>query len=170
MAESLGLRSDTRYGWSVKEGKVVAICLAPVGEASLVQVQEVRAVPGRGLEGDRYFEGTGTYYKRPDPSREVTFIERESLDAISREAGIDMALEESRRNVVTEGVPLNHLVDEEFHFGEVSFRGIRLCEPCDHMEKLSGKPGAREALLHRGGLRAQILTEGVIRVGDRFTG
>ena len=154
----------------MKDGQVVAICLAPVGEANLVQVEEVRAVPGRGLEGDRYFEGTGTYYKRADPAREVTFIEKESLDAIAREANIEMDVVDSRRNVVTEGVPLNHLVDKEFQFGDVTFRWIRLCEPCEHMERLSGKPGARDALRHRGGLRAQVLNEGVIRVGDRFKG
>ncbi len=152
----------------MSEGKIVAICLAPSGAAELVQVDQVAAVPGRGLEGDRYFEGRGSFSKKTDPSREVTFIEKEALDAVAREAGIQMRLEDSRRNVVTEGVPLNHLVDREFTFGEVTFRGIRLCEPCDHMEKLSGKPGVRDALRHRGGLRAAIVSEGVIRVGDRF--
>ena len=152
----------------MNEGRIVAICLAPSGAAKLVQVEAVRAVPGRGLEGDRYFEGKGSFPTKPDASREVTFIEKESLDAVARESGIEMELEDSRRNVVTEGVPLNHLVDKEFSFGKVTFRGIRLCEPCDHMEKLSGKTGAREALRHRGGLRAAIVSEGVIRVGDPF--
>lgn len=152
----------------MNEGKIVAICIAPSGEAELVQVDQVAAVPRRGLEGDRYFEGKGSFSKKTDSSREVTFIEKEALDAVARESGIQMELGDSRRNVVTEGVALNHLVEQEFSFGEVTFRGIRLCEPCDHMEKLSGKPGAREALRHRGGLRAAIVSEGVIRVGDPF--
>jgi MOSC domain-containing protein YiiM len=71
----------------------------------------------------------------------------------------------TRRNIVTRGVPLKHLVGQQFRVGDVTLRGLRLCEPCAHLERLS-HPGVREALIHRGGLRAQILTDGTIRVGD----
>jgi MOSC domain-containing protein YiiM len=92
-------------------------------------------------------------------------IEAEAIEALRQEFKIEFGLGESRRNVVTRGVPLNHLVDREFWIGEVRVRGLRLCEPCSHLQKLSNEkvlPG----LVHRGGLRAQILTEGMIRIGE----
>ncbi len=127
-------------------------------------VEEVRAVPGLGLEGDRYFMGSGTFSKKKDPSRELTLIEKEAIDAIG-EDGVVIGLGESRRNIVTSGVALNHLVGKEFRIGDVRARGLRLCEPCGHLEEMT-KPGVKDGLIHRGGLRAQILTEGVVRPGD----
>ena len=79
--------------------------------------------------------------------------------------GVELAAGDARRNIVTRGVALNHLVGKEFTVGNVRIRGIRLCEPCDHLERLTGKP-VLKGLLHRGGLRAQILTEGTIHAGD----
>jgi len=130
----------------------------------MVPVQEARAVPGKGLEGDRYSFRQGTFFK-PQPDRELTLIEVEAIEAMKGELNVDYGLSDSRRNVVTRGVPLNHLVGKEFWIGEVKVRGLRLCEPCSHLQKLSHEkvlPG----LVHRGGLRAQILTEGMIQVGD----
>ncbi|MGH7478341.1 MAG: MOSC domain-containing protein [Candidatus Methylomirabilales bacterium] len=131
----------------------------------MVSVKEVRAIPGKGLEGDRYFTQTGTYSKKPRPNREVTLIEVEAIEALAREYKIALEPGAARRNIVTRGVPLNHLVGREFRVGDVTVRGLRLCEPCAHLERLSHS-GVREALIHRGGLRAQILTDGTIRVGD----
>ncbi len=131
----------------------------------MVSVKEVRAIPGKGLEGDRYFTQTGTYSKKPWPDREVTLIEVEAIEALAREYKIALEPGAARRNIVTRGVPLNHLVGREFRVGDVTVRGLRLCEPCAHLERLSHS-GVREALIHRGGLRAQILTDGTIRVGD----
>jgi MOSC domain-containing protein YiiM len=145
------------------EGTVVSINISPRAEAPMVSVEEVRAVPGFGLEGDRYFLRQGTFYK-PQPDRELTLIEVEAVEAMKQELNVDYGLGDSRRNVVTRGVPLNHLVGKEFMIGHVKVRGLRLCEPCSHLQKLSHEkvlPG----LVHRGGLRAQILTEGTIRVG-----
>ncbi|MCA1831436.1 MAG: MOSC domain-containing protein [Actinomycetota bacterium] len=150
-------------------GEVVAIYTAPGAEARMTPVEEVRAVPGLGLEGDRYFERTGTYADKWGPHREATLIEVEAIEAVKQEDGVDFDAADSRRNIVTRGVALNHLVDREFTVGDVRFRGIRLCEPCTHMERVSGKP-ARKSLIHRGGLRAQILTEGTVRVGDVVAG
>ena len=145
-------------------GSVAYLCIAPAAGAPVVTVPEVRAVPGRGLEGDRYYLGTGTFWK-PGPDYELTLIELEAIEALEREAGIRIHPAAARRNVVTRGVPLNHLVGKEFLLGEVRVQGIRLCEPCGHLERLT-QPGVREALVHRGGLRARILTGGVIRTGD----
>ncbi len=146
-------------------GIVVAIHVAPVAEATPKAVESVRAAPGRGLEGDRYFTRTGTYSPKPMPDRDLTLIEEEALEALARDYGIALAPGESRRNITTRGVALNHLVEREFAVGEVRVRGLRLCDPCGHLERLS-QPGVRQALIHRGGLRCQILTEGTIRVGD----
>ena len=147
-------------------GSVVSIHIAKVGAAPMISVPEVQAIAGKGLEGDRYFDGTGTFSLKVDPAHEITLIEAEAIEAIQMEAGLQVAAIQSRRNVVTQNVPLNHLVGREFTVGKVILRGIRLCEPCGHMEKLAGKQGIRSALVHRGGLRAQILSSGVIRVGD----
>ena len=146
------------------EGTVVSINIAPAAEAPMHSVSEARAVPGNGLEGDRYFFRQGTFYK-PQPDRELTLIEAEAIEAMKGELNVDYGLGDSRRNVVTRGVPLNHLVGKEFWIGDVKARGLRLCEPCSHLQKLSHEkvlPG----LVHRGGLRAQILIEGMIRVGE----
>jgi MOSC domain-containing protein YiiM len=146
-------------------GIVAAIFTAPAGESPMEPRDEVRAVPGRGLDGDRYFSGKGTYSDRPG-HREVTLIEIEAIEGMNREEDLGFDPSLSRRNIVTRGVALNHLVDREFSVGEVRLRGIKLAEPCAHMEGLSGVTGARKALIHRGGLRAEIVTEGVVRVGD----
>jgi len=147
--------------WS---GKVVSIHIAPAAKAPMQSIEQVEAIPGVGLEGDRYARKTGTFYK-PQPEFELTLIEAEAIEAILREYKISMAVGEGRRNIVTRDVPLNHLVDREFTIGTVKIRGIRLCEPCSHLEAVTSLPLIK-GLRHRGGLRAQILTRGVIRIGD----
>ncbi len=156
------------------QGHVVSLHIAPEASAKMETVTEVHAVPGRGLEGDRYFRGTGFYSPRPSHGgREVTLIEIESVEALDGgvlsatgdTGGIKLAAADTRRNIATSGVPLNHLVDKEFWVGSVLMRGTRLCEPCKHLDELT-QPGVMGGLIHRGGLRAQILTGGVIRPGD----
>jgi MOSC domain-containing protein YiiM len=158
----------------VWEGTVVSLHIAPRAAAPMQSVAEVRAVPGRGLEGDRYFIGTGFYSTKPSHGgREVTLIEIEAVEALfggvinaeGERLGVELSAPDARRNVVTAGVPLNHLVDREFSVGAVRMRGTRLCEPCKHLEELT-EPGVLRGLIHRGGLRALILDEGIIRVGD----
>ena len=149
-------------------GRLEAIVLTPKAGADPEAHESVRAVPGKGLEGDRYFLGAGTYSHRKPwrPDRQATFIEAEAIEAAVRDDGVEIRPAQARRNLVTRGVALLHLVGREFTVGDVRFRGIRLAEPCAHMEKLAGVPGARKALIHRGGLRAEILGEGEIKVGD----
>jgi len=126
----------------------------------------VRAVPGRGLQGDRYFSGVGTFSPSPQkPDFEVTLIQREHIDAFASSSGIAFTARDSRRNLVTVGVDLNALVGREFRVGDVLVRGMRLCEPCGHLAAQTS-PEVLRGLLHKGGLRARILTEGEIRVGD----
>jgi len=145
-------------------GRVESIFIAADAKAPMQGVPEARAVSGVGLEGDRYALQKGTFSK-PVPDREITLIEAEAVEAIKGEYDIDLCPGEARRNIVTRGVPLNHLVGREFQVGEVKIRGIRLCEPCSHLEGLTGKPVIK-GLRHRGGLRAQIVSSGLIRVGD----
>lgn len=143
------------------QGNVVSIHVAPEASAPMVTVQDVRALPGRGLEGDRYCTGRGHYSAKPSVGgREITLIEVEAIEALD----LKVTAADTRRNIATQGVPLNHLVDRTFRIGTVRLRGTRLCEPCKHLEKLT-QPGVLKGLVHRGGLRAQILTEGTIRVG-----
>jgi MOSC domain-containing protein YiiM len=147
------------------KGFVHSIYIAPEKEAAMQSIESVRAVPTKGLEGDRYFNHSGTFWK-DQPDYEVTLIEIEAFDGMKRESGLDLDPSEGRRNIVTRSVPLNHLVGKDFKVGDVVFRGIRLCEPCKHLQSLASKPNILSGLIHRGGLRAQVLTEGVIRVGD----
>ena len=150
--------------WS---GRVESVHIAKAAKGPMHAIPGVEAIPGAGLRGDRYFLKQGTFYK-PEPDFELTLIEAEAIEAIQREYSISLPAGEARRNVVTRGVALNHLVGREFTIGSVRVRGIRLCEPCSHLEAITGLPVIR-GLRHRGGLRAQILTLGVIRSGDRVS-
>jgi MOSC domain-containing protein YiiM len=149
----------------VNSGKVEAIFIGPEHSGPMRPVGSIRADEGHGLEYDRFYQRQSTAPARRGPEREVTLIEAEALDALRREDGIELLPSETRRNLVTRGVPLNHLVDREFRVGGVLLRGIRLAEPCRHLESLT-REGVMKGLIHRGGLRAQILAGGVLNVGD----
>jgi MOSC domain-containing protein YiiM len=148
------------------QGTVVSIHIAAAASQPLVAVAGVRAVAGRGLEGDRYFAGTGFYSARPAPIREVSLIEEETLEALRRDHQLELAPGITRRNIVTRGVPLNHLVGREFRIGTALLRGVQLCEPCQHVVDVTGIKALLPTLLHRGGLHAQVMASGIIGVGD----
>lgn len=145
-------------------GAVVAIALAGDAEAPMSLVKEAVARAGRGLEGDRYFRGEGTFSGRPGQGRDLTLIEAEVLERSTHRR--PYTFEETRRNVITRGIDLNALTGKRFVIGGVQCFGQRLCEPCAHLERLT-QPGTLRDLVHRGGLRADICSDGVIRVGDR---
>jgi MOSC domain-containing protein YiiM len=150
-------------------GRVVSIYIAPTAGSQMQSLGGVSALPGRGLEGDRYFTGRGAFSSRVVPGREVTevtLIESEVLEDIRGRWGIDVAESDSRRNVVTRDVALNELVGREFDIGEVRLRGAGLCEPCVSLVRSPENKHLLRALVHKGGLRAQILTAGRIAVGD----
>lgn len=146
-------------------GIVVSIHIAATGSAPMISLEHVQACEGIGLEDDRYAAKLGTYSNQPGSGRELTLIEIEAIEALQRDYGIALQAGLTRRNIVTRGVYLNHLVAQQFCVGSVVLRGSRLCEPCAHMEKLTAK-GALRGLIHRGGLRAEIVKGGKIRVGD----
>jgi MOSC domain-containing protein YiiM len=151
----------------MSSGIVEAIYIAATATGPTKALDAVSAIPGVGLEGDRYALKQGTFFK-PEPDFELTLIEAEAIEALRRDYDIDLPAGAARRNVVTRGVALNHLVGREFTIGNVRIRGIRLCEPCEHLQRLIGKQLIK-GLRHRGGLRAQILTEGTIHKGDEVT-
>ena len=146
-------------------GEVVSIHITANAGTPMESPQSAEAVVGRGLEGDRYFIGNGYWSTHPGRGREVTLIELEAIEALAQEKQVVIAPAAARRNIVTRGVPLNHLAGREFQVGGVRFAGIRLCEPCDYLEGLTTK-GVLTGLLHRGGLRAEIVSGGTIHVGD----
>jgi hypothetical protein len=140
-------------------GSVAGILLAPDREQPMVRVGHAPAVAGRGIEGDRYHDGRGTFSK-PGRGYELTLVEDEVLSEI------ELPWEQARRNIVTRGIDLNELVGHRFTVGSVECVGRRLAEPCAHLERLS-RPGILRPLVHRGGLRADILSGGTITIGDR---
>ena len=149
----------------MKTGRVVAIHIAHREGDDPFAIESARLVPGLGIEGDRMYERASTR-GLDDPGQEVTLIESEALEAIRREAGIELDGAASRRQILTEGVALNHLVERQFRVGEVILEGRELCEPCGFLEKHTGHRGLIQALLHRGGLRARVVGGGTVRPGD----
>ena len=146
------------YGADVRPGSVAGIFVAPAAEAPVVSVERAVAIAGKGIEGDRYASGAGTF-SGPGRGYELTLVEAEVLDELG------LAWVRSRRNVVTRGTSLNPLAGRRFRLGEVECIGRRLAEPCAHLERVSGS-GLLRPLVHRGGLRADILSGGTISVGD----
>lgn len=150
-----------------RSGTVEAIHLAPDGGADMDAVESVEAVANRGLRGDRYFEESGTFSDGDSNGRHLTLIEAEAIEAIERESDIDLDFADHRRNVTTRGVALNHLVGERFRVGDAICEGVTLCEPCSYLQSLT-EDGVVEALLHRGGLRANVIEGGTIGTGDEI--
>ena len=148
---------------------IEAIHIAPASRAPVRAVDAAVAIAGRGLAGDRYERGAGTFSDWPQ-DHEFTLIEAEVIEAVEGEHDLRLAPGESRRNVTTRGVRLNPLVGRRFRIGDsVVCEGTRLCEPCAHLELVTEKGGLCRILAGRGGLRAHILTDGPVRTGDAIT-
>jgi MOSC domain-containing protein YiiM len=145
-------------------GVVEAISLAGEAGGPMTVVPTAEAVAGRGLQGDRYARGAGTFSDPNGRGYDLTLVEAEALEELAAD-GVELAPAEARRNLVVRGVPLDDLIGRRFRVGEVECFGQRRCEPCAHLEKLT-RPGVLRGLVHRGGLRADVLSDGGIRVGD----
>jgi MOSC domain-containing protein YiiM len=150
-------------------GSVVGLFTTPSEGMPMIAHEWITALAGKGLEGDRYANGLGFYSARPLPggARELTLIEVEALDEIAVETGIRLGLIESRRNIAVIGIRLHDLIGKQFTIGGVLCEGVRDCPPCDHLEELTGKQ-VMKPMARRGGLRANILTDGTIALGDRI--
>ncbi len=142
-------------------GQVEAIFVAPERGELPTSVERVRAFAGRGLEGNRYYWEDGD----APPGRGVTLIAAEAMDAVANEGAVSIEPAATRRNVLTRGIDVNELVGKRFRIGDVECEGVELCEPCAHLESMT-QPGVMKALVHRGGLNADILSDGEITVGD----
>jgi MOSC domain-containing protein YiiM len=141
-------------------GAVEQICVASAAGDPVRKLQAVRAIAGKGLEGDRHVTGRGTFPSGP-PGSALTMIAAEVCESFEP----PLAPHEHRRNLVTRGIDLNGLVGRDFTVGELRCRGMRLCEPCTVVQRYAARPVLRE-LVHRGGLRVDIVRDGVIKVGD----
>lgn len=139
-------------------GRVEEINIGPERELP-APVDRVRALAGKGLEGNRYF------YDEAPPGRALTLIAAEAIEDFRAESGIPLTAAESRRNVLVRGIDVNALVGKRFKVGEVECLGVELCEPCAHLESVT-HPGVLRGMVHRAGLNADILTDGEIAVGD----
>jgi MOSC domain-containing protein YiiM len=155
------------------DGQVVSIHIAHGDGERLEPLDEAVVCAGRGIREDRYFDA---HPNRPE--RQFTLIEEEKVAAMNEALSLSIPPEDIRRNVVTRGIALNELVNREFSVGEVKLRGIELCEPCKYMANLVRdkwhieEVSARQivaALAKGGGIRAEILTDGKIRPGDRIS-
>jgi ADP-ribose pyrophosphatase YjhB (NUDIX family) len=148
-------------------GTVEHIHVAEAAGAPTQRVEEAFALRGVGLAGDRYAVAAG-FWRDDKVSRDLTLIESEAIEDIERTSGVTLAPGEARRNLTTRGVELNPLLGRTFWVGDALCRGTHLCEPCRHLEELTGKHLLR-SMVHRGGLRARLLSSALIRVGDAVT-
>ncbi len=146
------------------QGSVKEIYIAPASAQAMVAVSRVRAFADRGLEGDRFYRESWSAVKRSDKA--VSLIEDEVLALAGREIAVEAIGILSRRNIVTRGVPLIDLLGREFTIGNVRLRGIRLFEPCGHLVAVTKIPAIFKALEHRSGLKAAVLSDGEIQIGD----
>jgi MOSC domain-containing protein YiiM len=144
-------------------GEVVAIFVGPERQLS-EPVERVAAYAGKGLVGNRYYWPDGS---APDGNA-LTLIEEEALEAFRSESGIELTAQASRRNVLTRGIDLNALIGRRFVVGGVECLGQRRCQPCAHLQRITGRPRILRALVHRGGLRADVVSGGEIAIGDEI--
>jgi MOSC domain-containing protein YiiM len=154
----------------VMNGSVIAIFIAPAATAAMESLADAELETGRGIVGDRYYAQLGTFSKQDEvrPDQEITLIESEEIDRFNGSTGLTLDYGAARRNVITRGVRLNDLVGRQFHVGPVLLEGVRLCEPCAHLASFVSEkvlPG----LVHRGGLRAHIVSGGKISPSDVVT-
>jgi MOSC domain-containing protein YiiM len=145
-------------------GKVLRLFTAPVAGAEMEERTEVRCIEGVGLDGDRYATGLGHYSRWPHADRQATLIAQEVLAAVAEETGIVLLPEETRRNIVVQGVPLNELVGVTFRVGDVLLVGGRLNVPCRYLERLIDK-SVFGPLTGRSGLNCRIVAGGIVRPG-----
>jgi MOSC domain-containing protein YiiM len=132
---------------------IEAIHIGPDESGPLTSVESVSVIAGKGIEGDRNFR------EKAKPGQALTLVEAENVEDVGLAEGA------TRRNLTTRGVRLNELVGKSFKVGEVECYGVELCEPCEHLQSMT-RPGIIKDLVHRAGINADVLRDGVIRVGD----
>jgi hypothetical protein len=139
--------------------KVERILIRETANGPAIELGRAVVAPGAAIEGDRYANGSGTFFEDGKDGQDVTLIEAEALEATG------LSAEDSGRNVVTRGIGLNDLVGKRFRIGAVELEGNRLCEPC---ATLRDRTGVFRELVGRGGLRADVLVAGELHAGDEI--
>ena len=150
-------------------GKVVSLFTTPYGGDKMISADHLSCLAGKGIEGDRYALGTGTYSKKPEPGRQLTFIEIEALEALKHFPDISCLAEQCRRNVISQGIRLNSVVGKIISIGTVELKVHRRCQPCGYLEGKLRKPGLKDALWDKGGVRCAILNDGKITVENNIS-
>lgn len=159
--------SVDRSAQTTAEGIVEMISVAEEAEAQMKVLRSAEALANCGLKGDRYAQGAGTFSDPNGRGHDLTLVEAEALEELTA-SGVELAPADARRNIVVRGISLDGLIGRHFHIGEVECFGQRRCEPCAQLEKLT-KPGVLRGLVHRGGLRADVVSNGSIHIGDTVT-
>jgi MOSC domain-containing protein YiiM len=147
------------------EASISSIWIATTAGAELQSLSRAKVAQARGIVGDRYHTGDGSFSRWPGAGRAITFIAHESIVAVREEHGIDIDGGRSRRNVITEGIDLEELIGRQFRIGTATFKGSRSCQPCRYLERFL-EPGAFQAMKSHGGIRAEVEKSGSINVGD----
>lgn len=151
-------------------GKIVKLLISKDPKSNMLNVNQIVLEAGKGIFGDRYYNQEGTFSNKGEiePDRDVTLIEIEKIDALNKEHNLDITAEDLRRNIVVSNCDLNSLVDKEFQIGEVVLKGLRLCEPCKYLsDKLNNKEVLSQ-MIHKAGLRAQIIKSGSIDLNSQL--
>ena len=145
------------------KGKIIGICISSKHGRVPNLVDSVKAIPGRGLENDRYFSKKDEGNKN---EQELTLIESEKISDFNKKFSSNFSIVDFRRNIITQNISLNQLVGKEFYVGKVKVKGLNLCEPCLYLQNKLNNPNIVKEFVHKGGLRAQILTKGTINSDD----
>ncbi len=150
------------------KGTIVSICISPTAKSLMMRVPEVRTITGRGLEGDRYATGEGSFNKGEPGKRQVTLM---NATFLPKDGFEDL---DTGRNIICSGIEINRLISREFKIGEVKFRAINYCPPCNSPNKRAGAKIASGILFKKsfhdnGGIIAEVLSDGIIKVGDEIT-
>ena len=155
----------TATGWT---GTLLHIHITPAKSQPMQRLDKARLIAGKGIEGDRYALGTGTYSMKPGEDRQITLIEAEMLARVAADDGHEISVDEHRRNLTVEGVPLQHLVGLRFRVGNALLEGVRINQPCKYLNMML-KRDVYMPLWNRSGLNCKILEGGLIRPGDTIT-
>ena len=150
-------------------GKIVKLLISKDPKSNMLNVNQIVLEAGKGIFGDRYYNQEGTFSNKGEiePDRDVTLIEIEKIDALNKEHNLDITAEDFRRNIVVSNCDLNSLVGKEFQIGEVVLKGLRLCEPCKYLSNKLDNEKVLSQMVHKAGLRAQIIKGGSIDLNSQ---
>lgn len=145
-------------------GKIVSLLISKDTKSSMRKVNQIILEEEKGIFGDRYYNQEGTFSNKGEiePDRDVTLIEIERINEFNKKFNQNMTDEDFRRNIVISNCDLNSLVDKKFQIGNVILKGIRLCEPCKYLANKLDNTKVLTEMVHKAGLRAQIIQGGSI--------